>query len=89
MKRLRMLGVLAFVAATSLPAAAFDITTFGAKGDGKTQNRAAINKAIEAAAAAGGWSAALPLHADTDSARAAAIARCTLFIASPVFPQRS
>ena len=60
MKRLLMLGVLAFVAATSLPAAAFDITNFGAKGDGKTQNRAAINKAIEAAAAAGGGTVEFP-----------------------------
>ena len=60
MKRLLTSGVLAFAAATSLPAAAFDITTYGAKGDGKTQNRAAINKAIEAAAAAGGGTVEFP-----------------------------
>ena len=60
MKRLLTSGVLAFAAATSLPAAAFDITTYGAKGDGKTQNRSAINKAIEAAAAAGGGTVEFP-----------------------------
>lgn len=35
-------------------AAIFDVRTFGAKGDGKTLDSAGINKAIEAAAAAGG-----------------------------------
>lgn len=60
MKRLLTLGVLAFGSATSLPAAVFDITTFGAKGDGETQNRAAINQAIEAAAAAGGGTVEFP-----------------------------
>jgi polygalacturonase len=34
--------------------ATFDVKTFGAKGDGKTPDRGAINKAIEAASAAGG-----------------------------------
>ena len=57
MKRLFTLGL---AAAFSLPAAVFDITTFGAKGDGKTQNRAAINKAIEAASAAGGGTVEVP-----------------------------
>jgi polygalacturonase len=38
----------------------FDIAAFGAKGDGKTQNRAAINKAIEAAAEAGGGTVDFP-----------------------------
>ena len=60
MKRLLILGVLVFAAAASLPAASFDVTTFGAKGDGKTQNRAAINKAIEAAGAAGGGTVEFP-----------------------------
>jgi hypothetical protein len=57
MKRLLTLGL---AAAFSLPAAVFDITTFGAKGDGKTQNRTAIGKAIEAAAAAGGGTVEFP-----------------------------
>src|SRR5579863_7461586 len=41
-------------AADSPAASGFDVRTFGAKGDGKTLDTAAINKAIEAAAATGG-----------------------------------
>ena len=43
-----------------LRAAVFDVTTYGAKGDGKTENRAAINKAINAASAAGGGTVEFP-----------------------------
>src|SRR3954452_21610168 len=55
----KSLAVLIFLSA-SLQAAVFDITAFGAKGDGKTQNREAINKAIEAAASAGGGTVEFP-----------------------------
>ena len=54
------LTMLAALAACCLNAAVFDVTAFGAKGDGKTQNREAINKAIEAAAAAGGGTVEFP-----------------------------
>ena len=38
----------------------FDVRTFGATGDGKTVDSPAINKAIEAAAAAGGGTVVFP-----------------------------
>jgi polygalacturonase len=41
-------------------AATFDVKAFGAKADGKTLDRDAINKAIDAAAAAGGGTVYLP-----------------------------
>ena len=58
MRRITLIA--AAFAATCVHAAIFDITAFGAKGDGKTQNRDAINKAIEAAAAAGGGTVEFP-----------------------------
>ena len=39
---------------------AFDVRAFGAKGDGKTIDTAAINRAIDAAAAAGGGTVRFP-----------------------------
>ncbi|MGA2148150.1 MAG: glycosyl hydrolase family 28 protein [Bryobacteraceae bacterium] len=51
---------LALAAASWLNAAVFDVTAYGAKGDAKTENRQAINKAIEAAAAAGGGTVEFP-----------------------------
>jgi polygalacturonase len=54
----------AFAAAKSSPPAAtmgmFDIRTYGAVGDGKAVDSPAINKAIEAAAAAGGGTVLFP-----------------------------
>ncbi len=54
----------AFAAPKSAPGPAtpnlFDVRTFGATGDGKTLDTAAINKAIEAAAAAGGGTVYFP-----------------------------
>jgi polygalacturonase len=60
MNKILIISALALAAAAGLPAAVFDITAFGAKGDGKTENREAINKAIEAAAAAGGGTVEFP-----------------------------
>jgi polygalacturonase/predicted ester cyclase len=54
------LPFLALLLASLVSAAQFDITTFGAKGDGKTQNRDAIDKAIDAAASAGGGTVEFP-----------------------------
>ncbi|MGD0773015.1 MAG: glycosyl hydrolase family 28-related protein [Candidatus Solibacter sp.] len=46
-----------------LRAGVFDVKTFGAKGDGKTPDRDAINKAIDAAAAASGGTVYFPAGA--------------------------
>lgn len=51
-------------------AAVFDVKTFGAKGDGVAPDREAINRAIEAAAAAGGGTVYIPAgHYATGSIR--------------------
>ena len=54
----------AYAATKSKPSTAnpaiFDIRTYGAVGDGKTVDSPAINKAIEAAAAAGGGTVLSP-----------------------------
>ena len=60
MRKLIAWGALALAACTSLGAAVFDVTAYGAKGDGKTENREAINRAIAAAAAAGGGTVEFP-----------------------------
>jgi len=60
MKTITIFGVLLAAGALHLNAASVDISTFGAKGDGKTQNRDAINKAIETLAEAGGGTVEVP-----------------------------
>jgi polygalacturonase len=60
MNRIAIVCASALIGALWGNAAVVDITTFGAKGDGKTQNREAINKAIDAAAAAGGGTVEIP-----------------------------
>src|ERR1022692_3705045 len=52
-------GVL-HAAASSAAAGSFDVRTFGATGDGKTIDTAAINKTIDAAVAAGGGTVLFP-----------------------------
>src|SRR5579875_1433334 len=46
--------------ALKAPGSLFDVRTYGATGDGKTVDTPAINKAIEAAAAAGGGTVFFP-----------------------------
>lgn len=48
------------IAEPSFPARAFPVTRFGAVGDGRTDNRAAIARAVEACAAAGGGRVEVP-----------------------------
>ena len=55
-----MCWALAIAAVVSPNASVFDITAFGARGDGRTANREAINRAIDAAAAAGGGTVDVP-----------------------------
>lgn len=54
------LVLLATVAVARLAAAPFDVRSYGAVGDGKTLDTDAINKAIEAASAAGGGTVEFP-----------------------------
>ena len=52
--------LLAGLSAASTSTFVYDVRAFGAKGDGKTLDTRAINKAIEAAAAAGGGTVNFP-----------------------------
>jgi polygalacturonase len=56
----RSLALLLLCLVTPLFAASFDVKSFGAKGDGRTLDTASINKAIEAANAAGGGTVVFP-----------------------------
>lgn len=56
---LKLLLVSVIIASQCL-AAVYDVRTYGAKGDGRTLDSPAINRAVEAAAAAGGGTVYLP-----------------------------
>src|SRR5579863_9213951 len=60
MSKSRIVWSLWFAVSLQLPGATFDVKTFGAKADGKSGDREAINKAIDAASAAGGGTVYFP-----------------------------
>src|SRR5664280_3810400 len=55
-----VLAIAVWLLPGQLRAGVFDVKTFGAKADGKTLDRDAINKAIDAAVAAGGGTVYFP-----------------------------
>jgi polygalacturonase len=60
MSNTRIILSFLFAASLQLRGAMFDVKTFGAKADGKSSDREPINKAIDAAAAAGGGTVYFP-----------------------------
>lgn len=60
MRVLLLPSVVALFFVFSLEGAVFDVTAFGAKADGATESHEAINKAIDAAASAGGGTVLFP-----------------------------
>ena len=59
-RALALAALLAIFGAPQTPTAALDVRAFGAKGDGKTLDTDAINKAITAAHGAGGGTVRFP-----------------------------
>jgi polygalacturonase len=60
MSKTRILPCFLIALALQVSGATFDVKTFGAKADGKSSDRESINKAIDAAAAAGGGTVYFP-----------------------------
>ena len=50
------LGIILVGAAFSAAAATHDVRAFGATGDGRTKDTAAVQRALDACAGTGGWS---------------------------------
>ena len=89
------LGAAKKAAAPALSPMLFDVRAFGATGDGKTVHSPAINKAIEAAAAAGGGTDVFPgklslvFHPAGEPCRSLPLAGCTIVAAESPLPNQT